>query len=251
VLDAAYWRVSRYADPAPELREVPIEAYTMSTYLDILDADISSYFSVTSMPSQAPASTCASPSRATPRRSKRSRTSSSSTPAPRTTTPCGCWTTHLRRPRLHHPPRLLGALHAHRRRARRDVLPAPAPPACRRVGRRARRRAGVAVDEYRTGRRRPARRQRRGRVLRADQPEPVAADCQSCGSAAIVSPTDPRFACTECQWGWCSLVFPSDVAAVEASLMGLKPGCGTGGTPTTPTTRTNRPATRRPTRARW
>jgi hypothetical protein len=49
-------------------------------------------------------------------------------------------------------------------------------------------------------------------------------DCQSCGSAAIVSPTDPRFACTECQWGWCSLVFPSDVAAVEASLMGLKPG---------------------------
>jgi hypothetical protein len=56
VLDAAYWRVSRYADPTPELREVPIEAYTMSTYLDILDADISSYFSVTNMPSQAPAS---------------------------------------------------------------------------------------------------------------------------------------------------------------------------------------------------
>jgi hypothetical protein len=56
VLDAAYWRVSRYANPSPELREVPIEAYTMSTYLDILDADISSYFSVTSMPSQAPAS---------------------------------------------------------------------------------------------------------------------------------------------------------------------------------------------------
>ncbi|WP_329292833.1 LamG-like jellyroll fold domain-containing protein [Streptomyces pseudovenezuelae] len=56
VLDAAYWRVSRYADPAPELREVPIEAYTMSTYLDILDADISSYFSVTSMPAQSPAS---------------------------------------------------------------------------------------------------------------------------------------------------------------------------------------------------
>lgn len=56
VLDAAYWRVSRYADPAPELREVPIEAYTMSTYLDILDADISSYFSVTSMPAQSPSS---------------------------------------------------------------------------------------------------------------------------------------------------------------------------------------------------
>ncbi|GKQ34598.1 LamG domain-containing protein [Streptomyces sp. A012304] len=55
VLDAAYWRVSRYANPQPELREVPIEAYTMSTYLDILDADISSYFSVTGMPDEAPA----------------------------------------------------------------------------------------------------------------------------------------------------------------------------------------------------
>ncbi|MFJ7049052.1 LamG domain-containing protein [Streptomyces sp. NPDC101112] len=56
VLDAAAWLVSRYADPPPELREVPIEAYSMSTYLDILDADIGSYFSVTSLPSQAPAS---------------------------------------------------------------------------------------------------------------------------------------------------------------------------------------------------
>lgn len=56
VLDAAYWRVSRYANPAPELREVAIEAYTMANYLDILDADISSYFSITSLPSQAPAS---------------------------------------------------------------------------------------------------------------------------------------------------------------------------------------------------
>lgn len=54
-LDAAYWLVSRYADPQPELREVAIEAYTMSTYLDILDADISSYFSVTGLPAQAPA----------------------------------------------------------------------------------------------------------------------------------------------------------------------------------------------------
>jgi hypothetical protein len=56
VLDAAYWRVSRYADPGPELREVAIEAFTMSSYLDILDASISDYFSVTNMPSQAPAS---------------------------------------------------------------------------------------------------------------------------------------------------------------------------------------------------
>lgn len=50
------------------------------------------------------------------------------------------------------------------------------------------------------------------------------ADCSSCGSAAVVSPADPRYACTECQWGWCALIFPADVAAVEASLMGLKPG---------------------------
>jgi hypothetical protein len=50
------------------------------------------------------------------------------------------------------------------------------------------------------------------------------ADCSSCGSAAIVSPTDPRYACTECQWGWCTLLFPADPAAVEAGLMGLKPG---------------------------
>ncbi|MFF9324047.1 LamG-like jellyroll fold domain-containing protein [Streptomyces sp. NPDC014776] len=56
VLDAAYWRVSRYANPQPELREVPIEAYTMPNYLDILDADISNYFSVTGLPAQAPAS---------------------------------------------------------------------------------------------------------------------------------------------------------------------------------------------------
>lgn len=56
VLDAAYWRVSRYANPGPELREVPIEAFTMSSYLSILDAEISSYFSVTGLPSQAPAS---------------------------------------------------------------------------------------------------------------------------------------------------------------------------------------------------
>lgn len=50
------------------------------------------------------------------------------------------------------------------------------------------------------------------------------ADCSSCGSAAIVSPSDPRFACTECQWGWCALIFPADPAAVEASLMAFKPG---------------------------
>lgn len=49
------------------------------------------------------------------------------------------------------------------------------------------------------------------------------ADCSSCGSAAVVSPTDPRYACTECGWGWSALIFPAEVASVEASLMGLKP----------------------------
>ncbi|MFS8200472.1 LamG-like jellyroll fold domain-containing protein (plasmid) [Streptomyces sp. CWNU-52B] len=57
VLDAAYWRVSRYANPDPELREVGIEAATLPGYLDILDADISSYFSVTGLPAQAPSAT--------------------------------------------------------------------------------------------------------------------------------------------------------------------------------------------------
>ncbi|MEU0831302.1 hypothetical protein [Streptomyces sp. NPDC005969] len=55
LVDAASWIVSRYANPDPELREVPIEAYTMPGYLNILDADISSFFSVTGLPAQAPA----------------------------------------------------------------------------------------------------------------------------------------------------------------------------------------------------
>ncbi|MFE9432148.1 hypothetical protein [Streptomyces sp. NPDC006640] len=48
------------------------------------------------------------------------------------------------------------------------------------------------------------------------------ADCTSCGSAEIVSPTDPRFACTECGYGWYALVFPADPAAVEAGLMSTR-----------------------------
>lgn len=55
VLDAASWIVARYANPAPELREVPIEAATMPTFLDILDADISSYFTVYDLPAQSSA----------------------------------------------------------------------------------------------------------------------------------------------------------------------------------------------------
>lgn len=56
VLDALYWLVSRFAVTPLEIREVPIEAYSMPSYLDILDADISSYFTVYSLPSQAPTS---------------------------------------------------------------------------------------------------------------------------------------------------------------------------------------------------
>lgn len=52
VLDAAYWTISRYADPLPELREVPIQAYTLDFYEDVLDADISSYFTVFNLPAQ-------------------------------------------------------------------------------------------------------------------------------------------------------------------------------------------------------
>lgn len=55
VLDAANWLVSRYADPPPEVREVPVEAYTLPQYADILDGDISEYFSITGMPPEAPA----------------------------------------------------------------------------------------------------------------------------------------------------------------------------------------------------
>ncbi|WP_331719532.1 LamG domain-containing protein (plasmid) [Streptomyces sp. NBC_01259] len=55
VTDAASWLVFRYADPDPELREVPIEAATMPEFLDILDADISSYFTVYDLPAQSSA----------------------------------------------------------------------------------------------------------------------------------------------------------------------------------------------------
>ncbi|WP_455360026.1 phage head spike fiber domain-containing protein [Streptomyces sp. SYSU K21746] len=57
VLDAANWTISRYADPPPELRQVAVEAYTLAAYPNILDGDVSSYFSVTGLPAQAPSST--------------------------------------------------------------------------------------------------------------------------------------------------------------------------------------------------
>lgn len=44
------------------------------------------------------------------------------------------------------------------------------------------------------------------------------ADCM-CGSAQVVSPTDPRYGCTECGYGWAALVFPDDVDMVEEHLL--------------------------------
>ncbi|MGW2837301.1 hypothetical protein ACWCWD_06270 [Streptomyces sp. NPDC001493] len=44
------------------------------------------------------------------------------------------------------------------------------------------------------------------------------ADCD-CGSAQVISPTDPRYGCVVCGWGWVTLVFPEDVAAVEAQML--------------------------------
>jgi hypothetical protein len=45
------------------------------------------------------------------------------------------------------------------------------------------------------------------------------AEC-ACGSAAVVSPTDPRWGCTECGYGWVAMVVPTaeEVAAIEAML---------------------------------
>ncbi|MFB6512121.1 carbohydrate binding domain-containing protein [Streptomyces virginiae] len=57
VVDAAYWTVSRYAVPQPELREIPVQAYTMpiATYRALLDADISTLIEITGLPAEAPA----------------------------------------------------------------------------------------------------------------------------------------------------------------------------------------------------
>ncbi|MFD7978898.1 hypothetical protein [Streptomyces sp. NPDC059071] len=59
VLDAAYWLVSRYAVPQPEIRTIPVEAYTLpeATFQALLAADISTVLTITGMPATAPAST--------------------------------------------------------------------------------------------------------------------------------------------------------------------------------------------------
>ncbi|MEV8548311.1 LamG-like jellyroll fold domain-containing protein [Streptomyces glaucescens] len=58
VTDLGNWHLERYAAPRVELRGIRIEASTMglSTYRTLLDADISTVFTVTDMPAQAPSS---------------------------------------------------------------------------------------------------------------------------------------------------------------------------------------------------
>lgn len=59
VTDAANWLVSRYADPPPEIRQVPVEAYSLpvATYRALLNADVSTVLGLTGLPDQAPAAT--------------------------------------------------------------------------------------------------------------------------------------------------------------------------------------------------
>lgn len=57
VHDAAQWHLWRYRDPAPRLRSLPVEAYTLdtATYRALLAVDVSSALAVTGLPDQAPA----------------------------------------------------------------------------------------------------------------------------------------------------------------------------------------------------
>lgn len=54
-LDAAHWIISRYADPPPELREIPVDALPLSQFEDILDGEISEFFTITDLPAEADA----------------------------------------------------------------------------------------------------------------------------------------------------------------------------------------------------
>lgn len=58
VVDAAQWLVQRFADPAPRLVELPVEGSTLdtTTYRALLAMEVSSLLGITSLPSQAPAS---------------------------------------------------------------------------------------------------------------------------------------------------------------------------------------------------
>ncbi|WP_326808184.1 hypothetical protein OHB04_22865 [Streptomyces sp. NBC_01775] len=46
------------------------------------------------------------------------------------------------------------------------------------------------------------------------------ADCV-CNSAAVISPADPRWACTECGYGWVDMIVPApeEVTAIEQQLL--------------------------------
>ncbi|MFI8254075.1 carbohydrate binding domain-containing protein [Streptomyces filamentosus] len=59
VIDAATWLVTRYADPQPEIRQVPVQAASMptATYRALLDADVSTALTITSLPDEAIAPT--------------------------------------------------------------------------------------------------------------------------------------------------------------------------------------------------
>lgn len=56
VVDALQWLVNRFADPPPEMRQVPVDAYTLplATYRALLNADVSTVITVTSLPDEAP-----------------------------------------------------------------------------------------------------------------------------------------------------------------------------------------------------
>ncbi|WP_062207997.1 hypothetical protein [Streptomyces sp. NBRC 109706] len=43
------------------------------------------------------------------------------------------------------------------------------------------------------------------------------AEC-TCGSAQVISPTDPRFYCVICYTGWVPLTVPDDIDATEAAV---------------------------------
>ncbi|MEU8316621.1 MULTISPECIES: hypothetical protein [Actinomycetes] len=46
-------------------------------------------------------------------------------------------------------------------------------------------------------------------------------DCGFCGNAQYVSPADPRMGCPECRAPWVTVVWPDDIAAVEAEMLAI------------------------------
>lgn len=58
VVDAGQWVVNRFGDPPPEMRQVPVDAYTLAlaTYRALLDADVSTAITVTGLADEAPTS---------------------------------------------------------------------------------------------------------------------------------------------------------------------------------------------------